>query len=88
MQYPDYTQLHFPKVATRNPKIDLWLVDLASIDSQNSKMVTEHTKIHPPVSLSINGDVHFSWVEWADPDHFAVTWMNRVQVLPHNVFVV
>ena len=80
MQYPDYTDLRFPKVATKNPQVDLWLVDLASIDSENTKMVTEHTKIHPPISLSLNGEAHISWVEWADPDHFAVTWMNRVQV--------
>ena len=79
-QYPDYTDLRFPKVATKNPKVDLWLVDLAAVDSKNIKMVTQHTKIHPPISLSLNGEVHFSWVVWADPEHFAVTWMNRVQV--------
>ena len=83
-QYPDYQDLKFPKVNTTNPKLDLWLVDLVDLDSQNEIMVTDHTKIHPPISLTSNGEeVHFSWVVWADANHFAVTWMNRVQVINH-----
>jgi hypothetical protein len=81
MQYPDYTDLRFPKVGTSNPKVDIWIVDLSNVDSQDTGMVTDHTKIHPPISLTSNGEeVHFSGIVWADPDHFAVTWMNRVQV--------
>ena len=80
-QYPGYLDLRFPKVNTTNPKVDLWLVDLASLNANNNGIVTEHTKIHPPVSLTSNGEeAHFSVVVWADADHFAVTWMNRVQV--------
>ena len=78
MQYRDYTDLRFPKVNTNNPKVDLWLVDLSNIDSQDTRMATDHTKIHPPISLTSNGEeVHFSWLVWADSDHFAVTWMNQ-----------
>ena len=92
-QYPDYTDLRFPKVNTTNPKVDLWLVDLASLHSNNNGIVTEHTQIHPPVSLTSNGEeAHFSSVVWADTTHFAVTWMNRVQVtyyilllIPNNI---
>ena len=80
-QYPDYMDLRFPKVNTTNPKSDLWLVNLSTIDSTNQRLVTDHTKIHPPISLTSKGEeVHFSWVVWSDTEHFAVTWMNRVQV--------
>ena len=85
-QYPDYTDLRFPKVNTTNPKTDLWLVSLSELDSKSQKLITDHTKIHPPISLTSKGEeVHFSWVVWSDPEHFAVTWMNRVQVFHDNI---
>ena len=83
-QYPDYTDLRYPKVNTTNPQVELWLVDLASLNNNNNKIVTAitHTKIQPPVSLmDKREECHFSSVVWADAAHFAVIWMNRVQVL-------
>ena len=70
-QYPDYTELRYPKVGTVNPKVQMWLVDLKS--QNKSGQIKQPQKIQPPVSLTSSGEeVHFSWVTWSDANHFAV----------------
>lgn len=72
-QYPRLSEVRYPKVNGRNPTIQLWLANLTDES-------IEKKQILPPSSLANQGETHFSWVTWANQgQHFAVTWMNRVQ---------
>jgi hypothetical protein len=71
-QFPNLSEVRYPKVNGRNPKSSLWLTDFSNGNQKK--------QILPPTSLANEGEVHFSHVTWADfGKKFAVTWMNRVQ---------
>ena len=74
MQYPTIKELRFPKVNTTNPRSSLWVADLS-----NDIIGSFHKwQVHPPSGFG-NQETHFTWVEWANKESFAVNWMNRPQ---------
>lgn len=74
-QYPGILDFAYPKVNTKNPLVQLFLVDLSTVaPNQNVKKV----QIPPPKELSSVEHI-ISVVTWANNNTLFTTWMNRIQ---------
>ncbi|XP_076054020.1 venom dipeptidyl peptidase 4-like isoform X3 [Oratosquilla oratoria] len=74
-QYPLPQSVKYPKPGRPNPVVDIWVVDLGRLVSEDGETVS---RLPPPASLA-SKDHYFTTVGWSDTDRISVTWMNRRQ---------
>ncbi|XP_050438092.1 venom dipeptidyl peptidase 4 isoform X2 [Adelges cooleyi] len=67
-QYPSTFAIHYPKVGTPNPNVELFVNDLQSGSS---------VEIRPPPDIPL--DFILNTVLWSDDANLFVIWMNRIQ---------
>lgn len=74
-QYPKMLELHYPKVGTKNPEVQLFYVDLTTIETQ----VTLTEVPVPAKYLNPRLDHIIMSVSWANQNDLIVVFTNRVQ---------
>jgi len=68
--YPNRQNIRYPKAGTKNPKVELWIVDLSD------GWVGKKFHLKPPKTLE---EPLLTSVVWASNKTIVVNWMNRVQ---------
>ena len=76
-QYPQTLQVNYPKVATNNPVVKLFYVDLSAVT--NALSVVRHEIPVPNRFVNDYVDHLITSVAWANNDDLIAIFMNRVQ---------
>lgn len=78
-QYPQNIGVNYPKVASKNPEVKLFYVDLANVQPNNPSSIVLHEIAVPERFQTSHIDHLITSVSWATNNDLIAVFMNRVQ---------